>query len=375
MKKIYKIGILTFHCADNYGAVLQAFALQSVIEALGVKAEIIDYRPEKLIETYRIKKPDKFNFINYGKYIAVKSLFSKKFEKRVKLYDEFRNNYLKLSKSRYFKSLEIEKNPPEYDIYIVGSDQVWNPKHIEQYGHAYLLNFVQKKTKRISYAASVVERIPDYLINIYKENLNKFDSISVREKSSKNILKEIIDKHISVVVDPVLLIEKSRWDDLIKGVKKSADDYIFVYDLVKDELIYKTANYLSLKTHLPVITFSYNFYKNLYSNYIGSIYFKGPEDFIWCIKNAKFVLTNSYHGFIFSLIYEKPFIVLPHPTRGSRMRYLLDELGIPEKLIDNENDVPKKINEIDNIKYENIKYKINLLKESSVSYLKKAILI
>jgi hypothetical protein len=374
MEDNLKIGILTFHCADNYGAVLQTFALQKTIEKLGFKAEIIDFRPENLINSYRIIRPNKPSLFRLGEYIAKRILYTRKLERRIKSYEEFRKNYIKISEKKYFNILDLEKEPSNYDIYIVGSDQVWNPKHIELYGAAYLLNFINKRAKRISYAASVVEKIPEHLINIYKENLNKFEFISVREESSKKILKEIIEKHISVVLDPVLLLEKSRWDDLIKGMKKSIGEFIFVYDLIRDNLIVKTANYLSIKTNLPVVTFSYNRYHKHYSNYIDSISFKGPKEFIWCIKNARFVLTNSYHGFLFSLIYEKPFIVLPHPERGSRMIDLLDTLGIPERIINNENDIPRKISEINDIKYENIKPKISDLKLLSISYLKDAIL-
>lgn len=209
-----KIRIITFHNAHNYGAMLQAYALSKKIENMDNQVEFIDYRNKNVENGNRI--------ININKNKLIKSILSNivyynKNRRRYNNFNKFMNQNLQLTERRYDNVEELKQDSPKADIYITGSDQVWNKDIVGSIEDSYTLNFGDDNVKRISYAASIGKSIiaePDK--NVINHKLERIDYISVREEDAKHALSQIVNKNIEVVLDPTLLIDKKEWESEIK---------------------------------------------------------------------------------------------------------------------------------------------------------------
>lgn len=322
MKKT--IGILTFHRAHNYGACLQSFALCKVLNVNKYKAEIIDYYEKNIYNHYKIIKPPRKNFIKGFKIFLQDMANYNDNKKRYINFEEFIKVKYKLSK-RYNHNLEAENL--QYDILITGSDQVWNKNIVRSLSNIYTLNFSDDKTKRISYAASIgdVSLIKNNKAE-YKDKLSKLDFISVRENDAAIELKKLLLKDIKVNVDPTLLLKKDDWLKEISHLAQPKENYLLAYVVEPDDEYIKIVNYLSEKTGLGVIHFGL---KNPgYKNVIKSAYTEGPLEFINYIKDAKYIVTTSFHATVFSILFNNKFFVIPHKKTGSRVTNLLELLNI-----------------------------------------------
>ena len=360
-----RIKTITCHDVYNSGASLQAYALMRYLEELGNEVEIIDYKPDYLNNHYKlgiIANP------KYEKNLMLKMIYlTLKFPGRVLAlrkkikYDHFRDNYLKVTKKRYISNSELKNNPPEADIFICGSDQIWNSKFNNGKDPAFYLDFAPQGKIKASYAASfATDRIEESVRDITKERINKLDYIGVREISALNILEDLgIDNGIQVM-DPVFLLSKETWLNMAYEVDKK-QKYIFVYDFDGNELIKEIALKVAKKKSLKI----YTVFKSDYSDKV--IKGMGPIDFISYIKNAEFVISNSFHGTAFSIIFEKQFIVVNRKEEiNTRMRDLLTILKIENRLI-NENYNFDLINK--NIDYTVVNRAIKLKVKSSKEYL------
>ncbi|MCX7998792.1 MAG: polysaccharide pyruvyl transferase family protein [Leptospiraceae bacterium] len=358
------VGILTFHYIENFGAVLQAYALQEVIKKMGYYVEIIDFCPTKITP----------KSIAYS--IIKKLLLRRNFLLRRNRFYLFRKNFMHLSKEKYNSSKELKNKPFAYDVYLVGSDQVWNPRYIKTFGFSYLLDFAPPNAHKISYAASVVEKIPEELIAKYKHYLEQFRYISVREKSSKDILKEFLDREIEVCLDPALLLKAEQWQKIIKEPKQRPyKQFIVVLDYFKTKNLIKLTNRIAREKHLSVVSFSPQIpMKERYINYYGSIYFEGPCEILWYLSNADLILTSSLHGLVFALIFGKNFLCVPDPYRGSRIIDLLAELEIEDDHVLNYNASDEEVKNLEprNISADSIN-KLNNLRDRSIRFLKRAL--
>ena len=365
-----RIKTITCHDVYNSGASLQAYALMRYLEELGNEVEIIDYKPDYLNNHYKlgiIANP------KYEKNLMLKMIYlTLKFPGRVLAlrkkikYDHFRDNYLKVTKKRYISNSELKNNPPEADIFICGSDQIWNSKFNNGKDPAFYLDFAPQGKIKASYAASfATDRIEESVRDITKERINKLDYIGVREISALNILEDLgIDNGIQVM-DPVFLLSKETWLNMAYEVDKK-QKYIFVYDFDGNELIKEIALKVAKKKSLKI----YTVFKSDYSDKV--IKGMGPIDFISYIKNAEFIISNSFHGTAFSIIFEKQFIVVNRKEEiNTRMRDLLTILKIENRLI-NENYNFDLINK--NIDYTVVNRSIELKVKSSKEYLENIIL-
>lgn len=360
-----RIKTITCHDVYNSGASLQAYALMRYLEELGNEVEIIDYKPDYLNNHYKlgiIANP------KYEKNLMLKMIYlTLKFPGRVLAlrkkikYDHFRDNYLKVTKKRYISNSELKNNPPEADIFICGSDQIWNSKFNNGKDPAFYLDFAPQGKIKASYAASfATDRIEESVRDITKERINKLDYIGVREISALNILEDLgIDNGIQVM-DPVFLLSKETWLNMAYEVDKK-QKYIFVYDFDGNELIKEIALKVAKKKSLKI----YTVFKSDYSDKV--IKGMGPIDFISYIKNAEFVISNSFHGTAFSIIFEKQFVVVNRKEAiNTRMRDLLSVLKIENRLISenyNFNNLIKDIN------YEEVNKYVNERLEISKMYL------
>ena len=360
---------MTFHSAHNYGAMLQVYALQNIIKKLNNESYIINYRNSKIDSEYKVWNVKSKNQINILKK-TISSISNYKINReRYNNFEAFMNKRFNLSKE-YRTVKELNYNSPCYDVYITGSDQVWNPGIVGELSDAYTLNFGSKSIKRISYAASMGNpEIKEIYINDYKNKISKIDKISVRENDAKNSLSEIIDKKIDVVLDPTLLLTQEEWKQEIKDYKKEEEKYILAYVVKEDEEYRKIVNYLSEKTGLKVVHFEKD---DNYENILKSAYTNGPLEFVNLINNAEYVVATSFHATVFSIIFNKKFYVIPHEKTGSRVTNLLDTLEIENRVVYTLDEF-KQMKYSKEIDYNKVNQKLDDEREKSINWLKNAI--
>lgn len=360
-----KIDIITFHNAYNYGAFLQAYALQKVLKEKENVVEFIDYEQKKITNNYKILKIDKNNILK--SCLANFFFFSKRFRRNKKFRRAIKQNFL-LSK-KYHTEQELKQNPPKADVYITGSDQVWNIGITGGLKDAYTLNFGDPRIKRISYAASMGKCIEEEKEQ-YKQKLDRLNAIAVREEEAKQYLENIINKDIQVTLDPTLLIETKEWNSCLKQVKKDKEQYILAYNVQKSTEFYKIVNYLAKQTNLKIYYFDE---RNMY--YKGdtkNVCTAGPFEFIELIKEAKYIVTTSFHATVFSILFQKKFFVIPHTKTGGRVTNLLKKLNVENRICENF----EKFKDIDydfETKYDLVNSILEKERKKSLDYLDKAI--
>lgn len=357
-----KINIVTMNKAYNYGAMLQAYALQQTIDKLGNESYFINININD-----DSRKSIKLNkYIKFNKNIAsiVNNLYYFLYRNKIKEgYDNFYNfihNEERLTK--YYNNFdELKNNPPESDIYITGSDQVWNPLNIKPH---YFLAFGNEKTKRISYAASMgISYIPDDKKEEFTNYIKDIDCISVRENKAKEIISKLTDKDIQVNIDPVFLIDKEKWHKIEQPVDINKP-YILCYILYRPTWLNAELKKLHKRTGLDIILVDNKGYRNIYCNRM--IRNAGPKEFLWLINNANKIITSSFHGTALSIVFEKDFLSIVNPNSPSRINNLLKKLDLSSRAVNN-------LDDINEINYTNIKERINEEKRKAIAYLKESI--
>ena len=308
MKK-KKIGILTFHDADNLGAVLQAYALKTVIEKdCGAVAEIIDYKCNKITETKYVQKGSGLK--NLIKYIPVSVYY---YIKR-RSFMKFRNGKLGCSEASYTKE-NIKKTESDYDIFITGSDQIWNPECSGD-DYTYLLDFVSDNSKKYSYAASIGNYDISKAGSKWLELIKDYSGISVRENSAYEQLEACGISNVKVHADPVMLLSQEDWKSVMSEpiIKEK---YVLVYMVLPDVNVMKKATEYAKKHNCKVIS-------NKTS--LEFILHNSPSEFLSWIYNADYVFTNSFHGTAFSLILNKKFFSDTEMVGGGINKRVVDLL-------------------------------------------------
>ena len=366
------IGIVTTHYALNYGAVLQAFALQNYISSLGYNCEIIDYRPNRTAygRSYYPKVSNGKDFI-LASYKFMKISAKKTYKRKVKAFDDFISNNINLSSKIFYTYEELLQSMNKYDVFICGSDQIWNLDIC--YDRAYFLDFKSKypNSKYIAYAPSIASDLNDkYKLDILKKHLAYFDNISLREYSSKILIEKLLNKSATAVLDPVFIYGKENWVDLINDGDVYKKPYIFCYFIGVSDTSRQSVKILKQITGYDVV------YVNVMArNSIDStLCLKdiSPKDFVSLIKNSAIVCTNSFHATAFSLIFEKEmFTILNNNKRNSRMKDLLKSLDLDDRLISDSDNLTEKIGSIykNKISYEKVNQKLNILINESQTYL------
>ncbi|MDD4369865.1 MAG: polysaccharide pyruvyl transferase family protein [Anaerostipes sp.] len=377
-----KIGILTFHNAHNYGAVLQCWSLQTYLEKEGHEVVIINYRQPSIDASYALSKYKiKKKFGSY-KLDKIYNAFSKKYQmycarkeepEKAKQHDKFEDfiNHKLHVTNVYYDYEELKLNPPKCDAYIAGSDQIWNPDLTGDLNETYLLQFGKKETLRISYAASLGKtEIIDSHQMYFAGALRNFDAVSVREKAAKTILQDLTAREIVEVADPTFLLEKKDFESLMIPAKEKSK-YIYVHNVhisIIDERLNAIAEELSRRLDIPVI---HNKAHYEIENQKG-VFQGGVEEYLGMIHNAEYVVTNSFHTTVFSLIFHKEFITVPHRTNPERMRHLLSKLGLEAHLIDQIKQIPENLKELE-ITYDKVDEEKKQMKQDSIAFLHKAL--
>lgn len=324
-----KVGIVTFHRAHNYGAMLQTYALQTYISNY-CDVKIVDYHADAVDKNYY----PKHSFKRFIKTCVKLLLYPKVEIGRILTFNKFnsfKDKYLKLSGS--YSNTNVRKCDLEFDIFISGSDQVWNPL-CNGFDSNFFLNFASN-CKKYSYAASFGNSEFDYKSELFiKENILAFNNLSVRENEGIKILNRIgIKKKATVDCDPVFLLDKREWINNLKLSETSKyGDYILLYYMVPPTNATNFALELSKRIGAKVLFVNHNASRIKY-NGVKIINGVGPKEFLNLIRNAKYVITTSFHGLALSLIFNTPVFYELGKTinnRNSRLTNLVDRFGLQD---------------------------------------------
>ena len=370
------IGILTFYWADDYGALLQCYALKTYMSRFDNTA-VIPYYPKNLRYRYRLLKYSRSDKMRKKIRMIVHQLRTKEFYSRLaaKLrMAHFRRRFLTAD----FRKLDSARSIPAYrpgiSAYIVGSDQVWNPEITEGLQEGYFCAFPKPEGVRfIAYAASIgSERLDvayDARIARYFEN---FDAVSVREGTSASYIEKLYGREPETVVDPVFLLEKKDWEQLLKNKDLSKKNYIAVYDTEYNEEMAHYIASLREKLRLPVLVLRA---EKRYYDWGGQEEYArgcGPLEFLEYLYHAAYVVTNSFHGTAMSIIFHKSFAAFPHSKRNARLEWLLHAAGLESLLA---HSMPEWVEGMEKVDWHQVDKALQEEIERSRSFIRKEILL
>lgn len=359
-----RIGILTVPFNNNYGGFLQAFALKRILMNMGHQVIFINRRPNRLI-TLRTR---------IGNLLRALHLLEDKQKKRSRYTDEFQKKYLFPYTRKYYSSNELKKCLNyKFDCVIVGSDQVWRYWYFRDWIDDFYCAFLDgTHIPHFSYAASMGTDEMDYpqnKIEICSKLLKNFKAISVREESSVKLLKDYFDvENAQVVLDPTILLEKQVYLDLFKKKYAKPDKpYIFTYILDDNKEIHQSIEEFSRQSNMPVLNIKAQTGDISTLNVIEPV-----EKWLSAIYYANYVITDSFHGTVFSLIFNKQFVVYGNVQRGlSRMQDLLNRVDLSDRLVTTNDFEDGKL--MKDINWDYVNNRINAYIENSMSYLKNAL--
>lgn len=383
--KNMRIGIITFwQSHDNYGQILQCFALQQQLIKMGHKPFLIKYIPSnktnqtflggklwKLIQIYPILQKLK----NLQKIKDAKIFYIKNKQRK---FDEFREKYILTNGIVYHGLSNIQNNPPEADCYLCGSDQIWSMLLDNNENQAFYLNFGKKEVKRIAYAASFGRDVyPVELNDLLHNMLIKLNAVSVREQTGIDICAKVGIQAIDVL-DPTLLLSLNEYSQIIKKTSIN-QKYFYTYSLniTSEKELYwsELLNYANKHGLKSISTTSSGYFigKEICSN-TQYVYATVPQ-WIGYIQNAEFVATTSFHGVVFCLILHTNFIYFPlkgiHSRGNSRVFSLLESLGLHDKIFRNNMTIEQIIEHT--IDWNMVEAKLSVKKKHSIDFLKNSL--
>lgn len=362
-----KVGILTFHGSHNYGSVLQCYASVLTLKKLGYEPEIINLRNKAQKDAYRIIRPG-FTIHKLFRYLIYPQLL-----RRFNKFEDFIHNILPITRREYNSGLELNADELGYDIYYVGSDQIWNPA-CQDFESAYYLDFVNHKYPTIAYAPSLgkgkFEQKDEELI---RGLLTNVDYLSCREETGAKLIERLSGRKTTQVCDPVLLPSAEEWSRFAVAPKRKKP-YILVYFLENNHGDKTNLKLLKARTGFDVILLN-EYLRDFLNPKIKLKLDASPQEFLGLIKNAEFIYTNSFHATAFSVIFNKQFFTAIAKSENvannndSRKIDFLKSVGLENRLV-------KSISEIDfnyRIDYRPVNQKLAEIKASSIQYLKDAL--
>lgn len=368
------IGIITIHKINNYGSVFQAYALQKACEDLGYNVEIIDYNYPNSFHTHRKYANHEDSQPNEPKWI--KTLYALELIKQHKGIETFVKKFQRLSPKTYNHPSELLNEAPQYDVYITGSDQLWNPRHCNG-DPAFLLHFAPDNALKISYAASIgTNCIPEELKPQYKELLSRYAHVAVRENSGASVIKEVAGQEPVVVLDPTLLLDKEQWTRIATPRRLFKKKYILCYFLNYTfnafPYVDRLAEYMQKQTGYEIVRVARPPHKLglPHTHYrVGA----SPEDFLALVRDAEMVLTTSFHGTAFAVNYGKPVftVVQDRNASDSRQVSLMHNLGLDEQVLSIKDEMPEKGRFSYDVHSE--QKRLETLRQQSMDYLKRAL--
>ena len=341
------VGIITTYRQANFGSVLQAYALQIVIDKMGYISQVIDYKYpnsyhfEHGLNSIKPKpKTCKYKLKRFVKD-TLEVLGLRKVSK-MRMLNRFINKEMNCTR-RYLSYDDLHKNPPHFDIYVSGSDQIWNPNTM--FGDmSYFYDFAPDGSKIISYSSSFsCDLVPDKYIDQYKHYLSRYAAISVREKNGVKLVEELTGrKDAKLVLDPTLLLDKNEWMKLVQKSRKlrTPKKYILCYMLAytydPNEKMKELLKFVQKKYNLPIVSLS------PIKDWDGGEFIRiehhqsiGNYEFLCLFADAEIIITSSFHGTAFSLNFGKPFLTLQNGKSNAddRISSLLYNIGLQSQLI------------------------------------------
>ena len=363
-----KVGILTFHKAINYGAVLQAYALRKSVNSLGEQCTVIDYVGEKMSREAKVfcfpQQQSVIDKIIYTYRLPMRARTIKKFR-------QFLKQYLNLSDKSIHTTEELQELSSQYKYFITGSDQVFNYNGTGD-DFNYYLEFEKDSNKKIAYAPSFgIKEIDNSHLERVKNNLSLFSSLSARESIGADIVEKLTGNKPQEVCDPTFLLQKEQWEELCTS-SQYKKPYVLVYSFGSRHLETYTKKIademdgivVNINRSLPLVFGGQN---------VRNAYAPSPCEFLSLIKNAEVVVTNSFHGMALSIILQKEFYGFTNNYANSegtnyRFKTLGEKLGLSHRIYNLGDDIERSP-----IDYAEVEKKIHSWRDESLNFLKKAI--
>lgn len=368
--------LITKHACYNYGAVLQSYATENIIESLGVKCELVNYYSRRDIKESKLFSD--FFSISGIMHNVRNALTAKSFLKRKKSFCEFMDKYYSVTEKKYTVDNISTLPQDKYDYFITGSDQTFNlnlegteNNNVMQQKPFYW-DFVEHGNK-IAFASSLGEHfgvITQEQSKWMAEQLKKYSHISVREKALSDYIDNLINLKPQVVLDPTLLLSGDEWNKIIKPTKYDDSEYILFYTVLSEPWVIEYVKKISELTGLKVLAPHPQNRYEISSTGFDRVDYYGPSEFVSLIKNAKFVVTTSFHGTAFAINYNVPFVSLVL-GEGNRISTLLSLCGLEDRAVTEKNKEGE-IGDLFNIDYTVTNKKLEFEKQKSINYLKRA---
>lgn len=372
-----EIGLITYY-GDNYGGCLQAYALQQTIESLGFTPYILKVKPtvkgsgcNRLSAIMRVLR----NPIAYLKRRPYMQDASHNEVYRSLAFEKYRKEFLTFDET-FILTEDTSDIPEKYRTFVCGSDQIWNP-NLYGVNPIWTLKFAPAGSRKIAYAPSLgISKIPKQFVSDFKNNLQDFTYLSCREQDGATCLSEILGTKVDVVLDPTLLLTSEKWHNFARSVNIK-QPYIFCYLFGGYEYIAEVKERVKRHFNMDVVCLPYNL-RELKASDI-KLYDITPNQFVWLIENARYVVTDSFHASVFSIKMQTPFVSLKRfsdndkKSMNSRLYTLLEKVGLGDRLI-NEN----MISEIDSIIEKKIDFttansKLSILMKRDIAKLSNAL--
>lgn len=322
------ISLITIHVGNNFGSVLQTIASCTILEKMGNIVTLVDYRPDRVTFRNYVKGA----FSSLPKFMW-RILFLPIYLKNRHIYSSYLKKFCRLSKPIYSYQ-KFAEHCPSADIYITGSDQVWNSKHNQGFDNRYF--FAGINGPKIALSSSIGRtNLDEKEKNLFFKYLSSYSDISVREESAVELLKRIGLKSTQIL-DPTLLLSKSEWTNFITK-RIVTDKYLLLYipyNIENKNIIINSAKKIAKDRNLKMVTFSWTIANETYAD--KTIKFASPGDFLSLFYFADFIITNSFHGTAFSINLNKQFLVFQPSAFSTRIESILNLTGLKGRLLTNE---------------------------------------
>lgn len=370
----------SFH--NNYGALLQGYALFSTVSSFGFDTKIIRYKgeskpPKNSLLKNPITRKIKYIIKKIQHAITPKCYNKKLFIERERSFLQFQKDHMAFYNTKKWNYKKLCKLAPLGYAYVCGSDQIWNPSFRNDWcERGYFLSFCDDSCKRIAYAPSLgVSALSKAVKEQMRPLLLKFDALSSREQTGADLLAETSGKAVPVVLDPTLILDRDKWLSLAEAPKEPIpENYILVYHFSEENDLHNTVINIAKERDWDIISIPLT--KTGFNDHFKNIY-ASPEEFIYLIKNARLVCTDSFHATVFSIITKTPFLTFLRESFGngtnmnSRVKDLLYDVALDSRIVYSGTRLPSL--EMTDFEFENAHKVLDEKKEFSLSYLKTAL--
>lgn len=365
-----RVGVITMHQIHNHGSILQTYATQEAVRRLGYDCQIIDYCYPNA--AHRAPLPLRRRAIKQGNRLFSRLIPGNPLGTAERRFRQFADQVLTLSRP-YPTSESLHGEPPDYDIYVAGSDQIWNPRFVKG-DSSFFLAFAPEGKRRISYASSFgCTSVPEPYAKPYSDYLRRMDHIAVRETAGVELVRTLADREAQLVVDPTLLLSGNEWHAFAQPHGYGDDPYILCYGFYSaSDLMERLAMHLRDKTGYRILRVQGKSYQ-WFSRSMHYVLDAGPAQWLSLFAGAAVVLALSFHGTAYAINMERPFfsVMSGDADRDSRQVDLLGRLGLERHAVGE--GMPLPMPEEAEVDYERVRPQLQAYRDSSLDYLRAAL--